>query len=97
MPISPLSDRIIVRPELPPTTSPGGIIVSVASDKQKTTEGVVIAVGPGRRLDNGERHPVAVKAGQKVVFPLYIGTEVDIEGTTHRVMREDEVLAVYET
>lgn len=90
----PLNDNVVVLPSDPETKSPGGITL-VVQDKSRTTEGVVVAVGPGRVLDSGARARPEIEPGQKIVFPLYIGTEVEKDGQTYRVMKEGEILAVY--
>lgn len=91
--LRPLNDNVIILPNEAPEKSPGGIII--AHVKEKPTEGTVIAVGPGRRLENGTRARPEVEAGVAVLFPQYGGTEIEIDGVKHRVMREDDILAVF--
>jgi len=95
MNIRPLHDRIIVRRLDEKETSKGGIIIPDTA-KEKPIEGKVIAVGNGKILEDGSVRALDVKAGDKVLFGKYSGTEVKIEGEEHLIMREDEVLAVIE-
>lgn len=95
MNIRPLHDRIIVRRLDEKAQTTGGIIIP-DSAKEKPIEGEVIAVGNGKILEDGSVRNLDVKAGDKVLFGKYSGTEVKIEGEEHLIMREDEVLAVIE-
>ena len=95
MSIRPLHDRIIVKRLDEKDTSKGGIIIPDTA-KEKPIEGKVIAVGNGKILDDGTVRALDVKAGDKVLFGKYSGTEVKIDGEEHLIMREDEVLAVIE-
>lgn len=95
MKIRPLYDRIIVkRIEAENTTKSGLIIPDTA--KEKPIEGEVVAVGNGKVIDDGTVRPLEVKAGDRILFGKYSGTEIKIEGTEHLILREDEVLAVVE-
>lgn len=95
MKIRPLNDRIIVkRLEASRTTASGLVIPDTASEKP--VQGEVIAVGPGRTLDNGSQRAPAVKAGDRVLFSTYAGQTVKLDGQEYLVVREDEVLAVIE-
>lgn len=96
MKIRPLHDRVLVK-RLDPgdTKSPGGIIIPDTA-KEKPQEGEVIAVGPGKRLDNGEVRPLNVKAGDRILFGKYSGTEVKIDEEDYLIMREDDILGVLE-
>ena len=93
MALTPLADRILVRrlDEEEQKTS-GGIIIPDTA-KEKPQEGEVIAVGKGRLLDSGERQPVDVTVGDKVLFGKYSGTEVKYEGEEYLILREDDILA----
>ncbi len=93
MKIRPLGDRIVVKrtPEVEKTK--GGIIIP-DSAKEKPVEGLVVAVGNGKTLKDGKVRPVDVKAGQKILFGKYSGTEVKLDGDEHVILREDDVLAV---
>jgi len=95
MKIRPLQDRLLVtRLEAEEKTS-GGIIIPDAA-KEKPQEGKVLAVGPGKTLDNGETAPLEVKKGDKVLFSKYAGTEVNVDGEEALIIREDDVLAILE-
>ena len=95
MKIRPLQDRIIVKRLESEEKTKGGIIIP-DSAKEKPMEGKVIAVGKGKLNDNGERIAPDVKAGDKVLFSKYAGTEVKIDGEEHLIMREDDILGVIE-
>ena len=92
-PIRPLDDRIVVRPEEAEEKTRGGIVLPDTA-KEKPTVGEVIAVGPGRTLDNGQRVAPEVKKGDKVVFSRYGGTEVKINGEEYLIIRESDILAI---
>ncbi len=95
MKIKPLHDRILVqRLEEEEKTESGIIIPDTA--KEKPVMGKVIAVGDGRLLENGQKQPLTVKEGDKILFGKYAGTEVKIKGEEYLIMREDDVLAVIE-
>ena len=95
MKIRPLQDRIIVKRVDEEETSKGGIIIP-DSAKEKPQEGKVIAVGKGKANEEGKIQPLDVKKGDKVLFSKYAGTEINIEGTEHLIIREDDVLGVLE-
>lgn len=91
--VQPLSDRILVKRSAPETTSKGGIIIPPTAS-EKSTEAEVIAVGPGRVLENGSRREPFVKKGDRVLFGKYDGTEIKIDGVDHLILREDDILCV---
>jgi len=95
MKIRPLQDRIIVKRMAEEEMTKGGIIIP-DSAKEKPMEGKVIAVGNGKVLDNGQKTKPDVKAGDKVLFSKYAGTEVKIDGEEHLIMREDDILGIIE-
>ena len=95
MKIRPLHDRVIVRRLEEETKSPGGIVIP-DSAKEKPIQGEVIAVGKGKILDNGEVRPLDVKAGDKVLYGKYSGTEVKVENEELLVMREEDIMGVVE-
>lgn len=95
MKIHPLHDRVVIRRNEEERTSPGGIVIPDTA-KDKPVEGEVVAVGPGKPLENGQVRPLTLKVGDKVLFGKYAGTEVKREGTDYVVMREDDVMAVIE-
>lgn len=95
MPLRPLHDRILVtRVELGEQQK-GGIIIP-DSAKEKPSEGEVVAVGPGKRLDDGSLLAPDVKPGDKILFGKYSGSEVTVDDTDYLILREDEILAVIE-
>jgi chaperonin GroES len=93
MKVRPLGGRVLVKPCEEEERTPGGIILPDTA-KEKPQEGVVVAVGPGKLLENGERRPVAVKVGDVVIFSKYAGTEVKIDGEEYLIVDEDSLLAV---
>ncbi|MCC6012566.1 co-chaperone GroES [Candidatus Caldipriscus sp.] len=94
--IKPLADRVVVkRLDEEEAKSPGGIIIPDTA-KEKPQKGIVVAVGPGRLDEKGNRIPMEVKVGDKVIFAKYAGSEVKIGGEEYLIMREDDILAVVE-
>ncbi len=96
MKIRPLHDRVIVKRMDEERTSPGGIVIPDTA-AEKPIKGEVIAAGNGKILDNGDVRPLDVKAGDKVLFGKYAGTEVKVEGDELLVMKEDDIMAVIES
>ncbi|MBW1990398.1 MAG: co-chaperone GroES [Deltaproteobacteria bacterium] len=94
MKIKPLHDRVIVKRLETEEKSAGGIIIPDTA-KEKPQKGEVIAVGPGKLNDDGSRTPLEVKAGDKVLFSKFAGTEIKIDGEEHLFMRESDILAVF--
>ena len=95
MKIRPLQDRIIVKRIDEEDTTKGGIIIPDTA-KEKPQEGKVIAVGKGKINDDGKLQPLDVKKGDRVLFSKYSGTEINIEGEEHLIIREDDVLGICE-
>ena len=95
MKVKPLDDRILVRPQEAAEVTAGGIVLPDTA-KEKQQRGEVVAVGTGRLLDSGKRSPLVVKAGDKVIYGKYAGSEIKISGEEHQIMRENEVLAILE-
>ena len=93
MKIRPLQDRLIVKRIDEEETTKGGIIIP-DSAKEKPQEGKVIAVGKGKVNEDGKVQPLDVKKGDRVLFSKYAGTEVNIDGEEHLIIREDDVLGV---
>ena len=91
--VRPLHDRLLVKRIEETETVKGGIIIP-DSAKEKPQEGEVIAVGNGKILDNGNKVELDVKAGDKILFGKYSGTDIKIDGEEYMILREDEVLAV---
>jgi chaperonin GroES len=92
MKINPLDDRVVVRPNEAEEKTAGGIVLPDAA-KEKQQRGTVVAVGPGRLLDSGERAPVSVQVGDQVLFGKYGGTEIEIDGEDVKILRESDILA----
>ena len=95
MNIRPLHDRVVVRRMEEETTSAGGIVIP-GSAAEKPSQGLVVAVGKGKILENGDVRPLDLKIGDKVLFSKYGGTEVKVDGEELLVMREDDITAVIE-
>jgi chaperonin GroES len=95
MKIRPLQDRILVKRVDEEQTTSGGIIIP-DSAKEKPQEGLVAAVGPGKILDTGKLAEMSVKAGDRILFSKYAGTDVNVDDVEHIIIREDDVLAVFE-
>ena len=93
MKVRPLQDRILLKRVEEETKTKGGIIIP-DSAKEKPQEGLVVAVGPGKVTDTGNRVSPEVKAGDRVLFGKYSGTDIKIDGEEHLILREDDVLAV---
>ncbi len=95
MNIRPLNDRILVKRLEGEEKTAGGIIIP-DSAKEKPAEGEIVAVGPGKLSDAGERVAMDVKAGDRVLFSKYGGTDVKLDGEDYLIMREDDILGVIE-
>jgi len=95
MKVRPLHDRVIVKRVEEEGKTKGGIIIPDTA-KEKPVEGKVVAVGKGKILDNGNQQPLEVKEGDKILFGKYAGTEINIEGDEHLIMREDDIIAIVE-
>ena len=93
MKIRPLQDRILVKRTDEEEKTKGGIIIP-DSAKEKPQEGKVIAVGNGKIGDDGKIQPLDVKKGDKLLFSKYAGTEVNLDGEEHLIIREDDVLGI---
>lgn len=93
MAIKPLEDRIVVKPAEPETKTASGLYLPESS-KEKPIQGEVVAVGPGRRLDNGNRAKPVVSKGDRVLYGKYAGTEVEVKGVKHLILRESELLGI---
>jgi chaperonin GroES len=95
MKIRPLNDRLLVKRLEEEEKTSGGIIIP-DSAKEKPAEGEIVAVGPGKANDKGERVALQVKEGDRVLFSKYGGTDVKLDGEDYLIMREDDVLGVIE-
>ena len=95
MAFRPLGDRVLVKRVEEEEKTKGGIIIPDAA-KERPLEGNVISVGSGKRLEDGTLVALDVKAGDRILFGKYAGTEIKIDGVDHIILREDEVLGVIE-
>ena len=93
MKVKPLFDRVLIKRVEPDEKVKGGIIIPDTA-KEKPMEGKVIAVGAGRLDDDGKRIPMEVKAGDRILFGKYAGTEIKIDDDEHIILREDEILGI---
>jgi chaperonin GroES len=95
MALKPLEDRVIIRQVEAESTTAGGIVLPDGA-KEKPQRGKVVATGPGKLLDSGERSKVGVKKGDEVLYAKYAGTEVEIDGKDLVILRESDILAKIE-
>jgi len=93
MNLSPLHDRVIVKPSEPEETTKGGIIIPDTA-KEKPQQGEIVAAGSGRVNDEGKVLPLVVKKGDKVLYGKYSGTEITIDGEEYLMMRESDIFAI---
>ncbi len=96
MSLKPIGDHLIVKPVAKEEKSASGIIIPDTVNKERPERGEIIAVGPGRMLENGQRSVVDVKVGDQVVFKKYAPDEVKIDGVEYLVIKADDVMAVIE-
>lgn len=95
MKIRPLHDRVIVKRIEEEETTKGGIIIPDTA-KEKPIEGEVVAVGDGKTLEDGEKQPLQVKKGDRILFGKYAGTDIKIDGEEYLIMREDDIIGIVE-
>jgi len=91
--IKPLADRVIVKPNPAEETTKGGLILPDTA-KEKPIEGTIIAAGAGRVTEDGKNVPMNVKAGDKVLYGKYSGTEIKIDGEEYLIMRESDIYGI---
>jgi len=91
--VRPLYDRVLVKRLEEDKLTKGGLIIPDTA-KEKPVQGEVVAVGSGRRLKDGSVRPVDVKAGQKILFEKWSGSEIKVEGVDHLILKEDEILGI---
>ena len=91
MNIRPLDDRVVVKPLDAEEKTAGGIVLPDTA-QEKPQSGEIIAAGPGKRLDDGERAPLAVRVGDQVIYGKYSGTEIKVEGEELKILRESDIL-----
>jgi chaperonin GroES len=95
MKVKPLNDRVLVKRLEEMQVTKGGIYIPDTA-KEKPVEGQVVSVGPGKVNDQGNRVPLNVKAGDKILFGRYAGSEIKVDGEDYLMMREDDILAIIE-
>ncbi len=88
----PLDDRVVVEPSEAEETTAGGIVLP-DSARETPQRGSVIAIGPGKTLDSGERGPLSVAIGDEVIYGKYSGTDIEVEGKDVKILRESDILA----
>jgi len=93
MKIKPLGDRVLIKPSEEKETTKGGIVLPDTA-KEKPQEGEVVAVGEGKRTDDGKIIPLTVKVKDKVLYGKYSGTEITVDGEEYLIVREDDILAI---
>jgi chaperonin GroES len=93
--VRPLDDRVLIKPLEAEKKTAGGIVLPDTA-KEKPQKGTVVAVGPGKILEDGSRGEMSVKVGNRVLFAKYSGAEVTIDGVEHQIMHEGDVLAILE-
>ena len=94
MNIKPLGDRVVIKPIAEDITTKSGIVLPETMEKEKAEKGEVLAVGPGRVLDNGTLAPMSVKVGDKVMFKKYSPDEIKIDGQELLIISESDILAI---
>ncbi len=94
MNLKPLSDRVLIKPMEAEEMTKSGLVIPETARKERPQEGEVIAVGPGKVGQDGKTIPMSVKAGDKVIFSKYGGSEIKIDDQEYLVMREEDILAV---
>ncbi len=93
--LQPLGDRVVVKALARESVTKSGIVLPDTA-KEKPQEGEILAVGPGKVLDNGKRAKLEVEAGQRVLFAKYAGTEVKIDGQEYLILRESDIMGIVE-
>ena len=95
MKVKPLADRVLVEVLEAESKTRGGIILPDTAQQEKS-EGKVIAIGTGKTLESGKVQPIEVKKGDRVIFGKYSGDDIEIDGVKHKILKESEILAIYE-
>ncbi|MBU0613922.1 co-chaperone GroES [Patescibacteria group bacterium] len=96
MSLKPVSDHIIVKPIGAEKVTSSGIIIPDTIEKERSERGEVIAVGPGKYLENGQRQNIDIVVGQKIIFKKYSADEIEIDGETLLIISADDVIAIIE-
>ncbi len=96
MKLKPLADHVVIEPMAQEEKTKFGIVLPETVSKEKSQEGVVVAVGPGKLNDKGERMPMSVKKGDKVLFTKYGPQEIKVDGRDYLIVKEDDIIAIIE-
>ena len=94
--IKPLSDHVFIEPVGEEKTTESGIVIPDTADKERPMKGKVLAIGPGKRNERGELVPMSVKVGDMILFKKYGPDEIEMDGKTYLVGKEDDILAILE-
>jgi chaperonin GroES len=94
MNLTPLHDRVIVKPAESEETTKGGLIIPDTA-KEKPMRGEIIAIGEGKVAEDGKKQPLTVKIGDNVLYGKYSGTEISVDGVDYLIMRESDIFAIY--
>ena len=92
--IRPLADRVVIKPQEREEKTRGGLFLPDTASKEKPQEGLVVAIGEGRLDDNGKRVAMSVKAGDKVLFAKYAGTEIKLDDVEYLILAEKDILGI---
>lgn len=92
--LNPLADRVVIKPVAEEIKTKGGIILPDTASKEKPQEGTVIAVGPGKVLDDGSRNKMEVQVNDRIIYSKYAGTEVKVDDEEYLIVAERDILAV---
>jgi len=95
MKLKPLDDGVVIKPTEAQEKTAGGIVLPDTA-KEKPQTGKVIATGPGRMLDNGKRSPMHIKKNDEVIYPKYLGSDVEIDGVKYVILKERDILGIVE-
>jgi chaperonin GroES len=93
--LQPLYDRLVITRKEKEVTSEGGIFIPTAVTEEKPSEGIVIKVGPGKLLPNGDIKPMSVQEGERILFAKYAGVEFEIEKQPYLLLREEDILGIF--
>ena len=94
MKLKPIHDNVVIKPIAENETTKSGIVLPDTVDKEKPEKGEVLAVGEGKLLDNGQRAPMSIKVGDKVMFKKYSPDEIKVDGEEYLVIKEEDIIAV---
>ena len=92
--VTPLRDQIIIEAQLPEEVTESGIVIPDTAEKNRPEQGVVVAVGPGKRSKDGKRIPIEVQKGDRVLFSKYGPNEIEINGKEYLIAKEEDILAI---